>query len=149
MGTHEQLLYHVVFSTKEQKPALTNGFREKVFASLSSLIRERGGYVLGLGGHHDHVHLLVRIPARTSVADFVGELKTESIQRVNDSDGDTQRLAWQDGFAAFTVSPLDHGLLAEYIENQMDHHEVESFEDELIRLLESHAIRFDKRQVFD
>ena len=64
MSTHQQLLYHVVFSTKNRKPYLTDGFREQVFAYMAGAAKQLDGFALKIGGYDDHVHLLVRIPAK-------------------------------------------------------------------------------------
>ena len=72
MSTHQQLLYHIVFSTKNRQSWLTDGFREEVFAYMAGITTNQGGFAIRVGGFYDHVHLLVRIPAKLSVSDFVG-----------------------------------------------------------------------------
>ena len=37
MSTHQQLLFHIVFSTKNRKRLLTDGFREDVFAYMAGV----------------------------------------------------------------------------------------------------------------
>ena len=46
MSTHQQPLYHIVFSTKNRQPWLTDGFREKVFAYLAGTTKQLGGFPL-------------------------------------------------------------------------------------------------------
>ena len=38
MSIHQQLLYHIVFSTKKRQRWLTDGFRENVFAYIENQI---------------------------------------------------------------------------------------------------------------
>ena len=74
MSTHQQLLYHIVFSTKNRKRLLTDGFREDVFAYMAGVAEGIEGVAIKIGGFYDHAHLLLRIPAKVAVSDFVGTL---------------------------------------------------------------------------
>ena len=63
-STHQQLLYHIVFSTKNRKPYLANeDHRGEVFAYMAGIAKNLKGFALEIGGWVDHAHLLVRIPA--------------------------------------------------------------------------------------
>ena len=53
--------------------------------------------------------------------------------------------AWQEGYAAFTVSPTARSGVKEYIASQAEHHRVKPFREELIELLHRAEIEFDER----
>ena len=57
--------------------------------------------------------------------------------------------AWQDGYAAFTVSKSQVPEIAAYISGQREHHRVKTFEEEYRTFLTRHGIEFDERFVFD
>lgn len=143
MSTHQQLLYHIVFSTKGRRALLQNEkLREEVFAYLAATAKKLGGFPIIVGGYIDHVHLLVRIPAKESVSHFVGQVKANTSKNF-------EALYWQDGFGAFTVSPSVKDSVYAYIANQMEHHSQTSFEDEYLLLLQKHEVEFDRKYVFD
>ena len=149
MSTHQQLLYHIVFSTKNRKPMLEReSFRESVFAYLAGTSKALGGFALIVGGYIDHVHLLVRIPAKIALANFVGELKANCSKHINQTSGHNLKFGWQDGYGAFTVSPSQKQWVYRYIGNQMEHHSAETFEREYIQLLEAHGVEYDRKYVF-
>ena len=56
---------------------------------------------------------------------------------------------WQKGYGAFSVSPSHVPDLITYIENQMEHHKTESFQDEFRRLLRKYGLEWDERYVWD
>jgi hypothetical protein len=56
--------------------------------------------------------------------------------------------SWQEGYAAFSVSPSQVPVVKNYIRNQQEHHRKRSFEDEFVRLLKNCGIEFDSRYVF-
>ncbi|QDS92280.1 Transposase IS200 like protein [Roseimaritima multifibrata] len=150
MSTHQQLLYHVVFSTKNRKPYLRNEeFRESVFAYLAGVAKEIGGYALIVGGYFEHAHLLVRIPAKVAVSNFVGKVKGNTSKHINETSQIIKKFGWQDGFGAFTVSPSQKNSVYQYIANQMQHHAAESFESEHLRLLDKHEVQYDPRFVWE
>jgi len=68
MAPHQQLLYHVVFSTKDRRPLLEDtDFREKVWRYMAGTASNLEGHALRIGGYIDHAHLLLRIPAKSAV----------------------------------------------------------------------------------
>ena len=149
MSTHQQLLYHIVFSTSGRRRLLHDGIRDNVFAYMASICKRLEGFALEVNGFYDHTHLLVRIPAKIAVSDFVGKIKANTSKRINDKRGTPRNFRWQDGFGAFTVSRSMKDRVAAYIKNQMEHHAQESFETEYRTLLAKHEVEYDDRYVFD
>ncbi len=52
------LLYHIVFSTKDRRPLITLGYQSRVYEYIGGTIRGLGGVSLGINGMEDHVHVL-------------------------------------------------------------------------------------------
>jgi len=69
-------------------------------------------------------------------------LKKASSVWVHDELAEKQ-FAWQEGYAAFTVSASALSKVARYIDNQKEHHRVKSFLDELVEMLEKAGIDFN------
>jgi len=149
-STHQQLLYHIVFSTKNRKPYLANeDHRAKVFAYMAGIAKNLDGFALEIGGWIDHAHLLLRIPAKTAVSDFVGRLKASTSKHLNEASGLIKKFGWQEGFGAFSVSVSQQDKVARYIQNQVEHHKQETFENEYILLLDKHGVEYDSRYVWE
>jgi hypothetical protein len=53
--------------------------------------------------------------------------------------------AWQDGYAAFTVSQSQLESLREYVRGQVGHHRTKPFAEEYRAFLQRHQIDFDER----
>jgi putative transposase len=149
MSTHQQLLYHIVFSTKNRQRWLTDGFRENVFAYMAGTAKELSGFAITIGGFYDHAHLLVRIPAKIAVSEFVGQLKANTSKHINNTSGLIRKFGWQDGYGAFSVSVSAKDAVVSYIERQMEHHKTQTFEDEYVAMLKKHEVEYDQRFVFD
>jgi putative transposase len=134
--------YHVVFSTKERRPTIQDAWRERLHEYLGGTVRALGGVTQGIGGVQDHVHLLIGLKATHCLADFMRELKKASSTWVRD-ELEQRSFAWQEGYAAFTVSASARDPVVKYIANQPEHHRQRSFRDELIELLERAKIQYD------
>lgn len=143
--SYASLLYHVAFSTKERRPLITDSVRKPLFAYMGGVLREMGGKALIVNGTVDHVHLLMSLPAKVSAAEAMRVVKANSSKWVHQKWPNQRFFAWQDGFAAFTVSHSQMSAVHKYIQNQEAHHRKRTFRDELVALLRRHEVAFDER----
>jgi putative transposase len=144
-NTYTSLYYHVVFSTKNRQPFLGEAIRDRLFAYLGGIARENKMTALEVGGVADHVHLLVSIPASLAVSKAVQLLKGGSSHWVKETFRDMIDFAWQDGYAAFTVSESQLDNVQEYIRSQPEHHRTKTFVEEYRAFLTRHRIEYDER----
>jgi hypothetical protein len=72
------------------------------------------------------------------------ELKKSSSMWVHDEIG-LANFAWQEGYGAFTISPTAREGVKSYIANQEQHHHKQSYQEELIELLEKAGVQFDPK----
>ena len=56
-----------------------------------------------------------------------------------------QRFSWQEGYAAFTVSPSATDAVRDYIASQETHHRKNSFVEELKELLAKAGVEYDEK----
>jgi REP-associated tyrosine transposase len=59
--SYTNLLYHIVFSTKDRRPLITPEYEPRLYDYLGGTIRGVGGISLELNGTEDHVHLLAKL----------------------------------------------------------------------------------------
>jgi len=126
--TYSSLLVHLVFSTKERRRWLTNAFCERLFAFLGGVARNHGMRLLASGGANDHVHLLLSIHARVSLAKHVQVLKAVSSKWVHETFLNFAGFAWQEGYGAFSVGISQVDETVACIESQEEHHRRHTFE---------------------
>src|SRR5690606_19026570 len=96
---------HIVFSTKERRPFLQDGgFRDQMFRMLVHHVQQTGCVSASVGGHVDHVHLLVGLSRTLTIAKLVETVKAETSRWAKTIDGGHSRFTWQAGYGAFSVS---------------------------------------------
>lgn len=143
-STYLSLHYHVVYGTRERSPLIDISWRTRLHEYLGGTIRGLGGYPQGIGGVADHVHLLVGLKATHCLADVMRELKKASSAWVHAEIG-LEKFAWQEGYAAFTVSASGRDAVKRYIANQADHHRARTFREELIEMLQKAGVEYDPK----
>lgn len=140
------LLYHIVYATKERAPLITSALRPRLHEYLGGTVRALGGIALEVNGTADHVHVVARLPPIISVSDFLSKLKSGSSGWARRQTNG--RFAWQARFGAFTVSESQVERVRRYVRNQEAHHRKQSFEEEWKALLRAHRIEFDERHLW-
>jgi putative transposase len=143
-STYLSLHFHLVFSTTNRIPFIKAAWIDEFHSYLGGTVAGLGGVPQGTGGVADHVHLLVGLKATHCLADFMRELKKSSSAWVHEKVGELD-FAWQEGYAAFTVSPTARGGVKQYIANQEEHHRVKPYRDELIEMLRLAEVEFDEK----
>jgi REP element-mobilizing transposase RayT len=96
-----------------------------------------------IGGIDDHVHILASFKPTHRLADVLRDLKKSSSAWV--AEHFEPRFAWQEGYAAFSVSPSHLDAVRAYVNGQEEHHRRVGFVDELKRLLERNGVDYDPR----
>ena len=144
-NTYTQLLFHVVFSTKNRERTLTDGQRDALYKYIWGIHNNVNCHLDRIGGVDDHVHILTGLPTTLAIAKYVQEIKAGSSRWLKSQANFPRFESWQDGYAAFTVSYRDKDRVIDYIKGQVDHHRQETFLDEYRRMLTENGIVFDER----
>ena len=116
-----------------------------MWAYAAGICKNHGIFVHAIGGMDDHIHLLIQIPPSLSVSKTILAIKSNSSRWANDQG---TKFAWQQGYAAFSVSSSNVPAVVKYIRNQESHHRKMSFDEEFVALLEKHGVEFDPKFVF-
>ena len=143
-STYLSLHYHVVFSAKNRQPLIHGEIIDRLHEYLGGTVHGLGGFPQRVGGVADHVHLLFGLKATATLSDFMRELKKASSVWMRESGG-VHGFAWQESYAAFTISATARTAVAEYIANQEEHHRRRSFRDELILMLKKAEVEYDEQ----
>jgi len=90
------------------------------------------------------VHVLLALPGGRNLSDVMRDIKANSSRHLRQSGS---AFAWQDGYAAISVSPSQIPAVKRYIANQREHHRIRRFEEEYVTLLERAGAKFDPDEV--
>jgi REP element-mobilizing transposase RayT len=144
-NTYTSLTYHVIFSTKKREPVLDQSTCERLWPYLGGIARENEMKALEVGGASDHVHMLLSVPPTLALPKAIQLIKGGSSHWVKSHFPKLPSFAWQDGYAAFTVSESNVDAVRSYIRDQPEHHRKRSFIEEYRALLRKHKVAFDEK----
>jgi REP element-mobilizing transposase RayT len=143
-STYLSLHVHVVFGLKDRTGGIAPEWQGRLHGYLGGTVSGVDAIPLAIGGMPDHLHLLLGLRATHRLADVVREVKRASSSWVHDTIGQPL-FAWQEGYAAFTVSASGIRQVRAYIANQAAHHRRRSFQEELVAMLEKAGVPYDPR----
>ena len=118
-----RLYYHIVWATKERMPLITPDIEERLYGYLVGKADYLESIIHALGGVEDHIHLVVSIPPKHSVAEFVRKLKGSSSHHVNSEVlDDSGSFRWQRGYGIFSLGGKQLDKAVAYVRKQKLHH---------------------------
>ena len=143
--SYTNLLYHIVFSTKERRPLITPEYEERLYDYVGGTIRKISGISPELNGTSDHIHLLAKLRPDCALSDILRDLKANATGWMHDVFPSLKNFSWQRGYGAFTVSQSNVAAVRQYIARQKERHRNISFRDEFIQFLRENDIAYDER----
>ena len=114
--------YHVVIVPKYRRKEIFGRLRRQIGAILRDLCRQKDLELLEGKAMPDHIHMLLSVPPKYSVAMTIGYLKGKAAIRIHRELMGTKgtlfgRKFWARGYCVSTVG-LDEARIREYIRNQ-------------------------------
>ena len=114
--------YHIVFIPKYRRKEIYGKLRSDIGQILRQLCSYKGVDIIEAHAMPDHIHMLVRIPPKIAVSNFMGYLKGKSSLMIFERHANLKykygnRNFWAKGFFVSTVG-LDTKKVQEYIRDQ-------------------------------
>ena len=146
--SYVNLIYHIVFSTKDRNPIITEACESRLHEYIGGTIRGLGGIALAVNGTEDHIHILAKLRQDKAVSDVLRDLKANASGWMHKVFPDQKEFAWQNGYGAFTVSATQVETVKNYIANQKVHHQTQSFQDEFVLALQRNDVEYDEKYLW-
>ena len=143
MSTYTQILYQIVFGSKDYTDFLSKENQGSLFGYIVGMLRKRECHPYQVGGYGNHIHILTHLSTTITLADLVREIKKATHEMmVREKTLFKLFPGWQVGYGAFTYHISMKSVLIKYIQNQEEHHRKISFKEEMIELLNENMIPF-------
>ena len=114
--------YHIVFIPKYRRKAIYGKLKKDIGEILRRLCDFKGVEIIEAHACPDHIHMLVSIPPKLSVSDFMGYLKGKSALMIFERHANLKykygkRTFWAKGYYVSTVG-RNKATIAKYIREQ-------------------------------
>lgn len=143
------LFIHLIFSTKERFPFLSNDVRPELHAYMATVLANLNSPAVLINSVEDHVHILFNMSRTVTLAQVVEDVKKSSSRWIKMHGPNLVTFSWQAGYGGFCVSESNVPKVANYIRNQEQHHRATTFQEEYLEFLIKHKIQYDERYVWD
>jgi putative transposase len=141
--SYNQIWIHAIWSTKVRLPLIHAGVEKTIHQYLFDQLRELGCPVRIVNGMPDHIHALFLLSPRKSIADVIKQIKGSSSHYINANNLIDHKFAWQTGYAAYSVSESAVDKVFQYIKNQKEHHQQNTFQQEYEAFIELHGLKIN------
>jgi putative transposase len=143
MSTYTQILYQLVFRSKDNVPFLTMDNENMLFAYIAGILKNKSCHSYIVGGFESHIHIITHLHPSIAPANLIKDIKLASHKMILEN----RKLyygfnGWQVGYGAFTYHISSKDFRIRYVENQREHHKKISFREEYTQLLKEHSINF-------
>ncbi|MSP14041.1 MAG: IS200/IS605 family transposase [Chloroflexi bacterium] len=118
-----RLHYHLIWATYQRLPLLNADREMVVHATLRNKASEMNLWVHAIGNIEDHIHMVVSIPPKISVAECLRQLKGASSFAANHQLEADLPFKWQEGYGVLSLGERSLPTVVEYVQNQKHRHQ--------------------------
>ena len=119
-----RLHVHLIFSTKNREPLITDVVRDDLHRYMATVLRNMDCPPVTINSVADHAHILLELGRTVAVSQVVEEAKKTSSKWIKTQGAEFYLFAWQAGYGAFAVSESNVAVVYEYISGQPEHIEI-------------------------
>ena len=101
MSSYRQLLYHLVFRTKDSLPTINQDHTDQLYAYITGIIKNKSSHLYRINGVENHLHILTDLHPSIALADFLREIKASSSLWMKNSDYFPAFNGWSEGYGSF------------------------------------------------
>ena len=145
MATYTQILYHIVYGTKNHIGTLDLERYDELCKYTAGILQNKNCFVYKVGGYTEHLHILTELHPSVALADLVKDIKLAQSKWIKTNNIFPAFDGWQDGYGGFTCSWKDKDRIINYIANQIEHHRHKTFREEYVEMLQQAGIEFDEK----
>jgi putative transposase len=116
-----RLFYHAVWSTKDRQPLIDSTWEKDLYGYLWGKATALECIPHAINGMPEHMHIVLSIPPRLTVAIIIGHLKGASSHRINEQFL-AGKFAWQEEYSVFSISESALEKVVGYVNMQKQHH---------------------------
>ena len=147
-NTYHQIYLQTVFAVKYRNAVIDKAWKNLLCGVIGNLINETNCKTIIVNGVEDHIHCFIGLKPVVSVSELMKTVKAKSSKYINDHKLTPERFEWQDGYGVFSYRQNDVDSIYKYIQNQEEHHKIQSLREEYLDLLKEFKLEYDEQYIF-
>jgi putative transposase len=119
-----EFFYHLVWATKYRDPIIDNEIASLIRQEFKSACNKHESNPHAFGFMPDYIHIVVSIPPKVAMSDFIRQVKGASCSQINKTHGpkDRARFGWQTEYGAHSFAARSLDSVVAYVKNQAMRH---------------------------
>jgi putative transposase len=119
-----QFYYHLVWATKYRVLIIDDEIADLINREFKAACNKYESIPHAFGFMPDHVHLVVSIPPKVAVSEYIGRVKAMSSLKINQlsETKDRARFGWQTEYSAHSFAARSLDSVIAYVNNQAKRH---------------------------
>ena len=113
-----RLYYHIVWATKNRWALIDGDIEPDLYRYILKKTNDIECIPHAIGGIENHIHMVVSVPPKISISEFVRTIKGGSSHLANQR----KKFGWQRGFGVLSLGAKQLDTAVEYVKNQKDRH---------------------------
>ncbi|MDB5030446.1 IS200/IS605 family transposase [Mucilaginibacter sp.] len=147
-NTYTQIHIQCVIAVKFRQSVIEPIWKERLQQYITGILQNNGHKLIAINSMPDHLHLFFGFRPNQALSDLMRIVKSESSEWINKQRFNPTIFRWQEGYGAFSYARSQIKTVAEYIENQEDHHRKKTFLEEYKQFLDNFEVEYDDRYIF-
>jgi len=127
---YNNLYTHFVFTTLNRMPIILEKNRERIEKYITGIVNNNACHLYAIYANPEHIHFLVSRAPNMDEESLATIIANSSERFINDNKLCVGLFRWQQSCSAFSVSKGEISKVCNYIENQKEHHNKESYAEE-------------------
>ena len=148
-NTYTQLYIQCVFAVKFRKAMISSEWEERLRLYITAIVQNNKHKMIAINNMPDHLHLFIGLNPAQSISTIMQQVNGDSSEWINKARLTTTKFNWQSGYGAFSYSKSHIANVANYIKRQQEHHKSINFLEEYKKMLESFAIDYNEKYIFE
>jgi putative transposase len=142
-NSYTQIYIQFVFAVKYRKAIINENWEADLYKYITGIVQNNKHKLISINGMPDHIHILVGFHTTQSVADLMRDIKANSSKWINENNFTNEKFEWQTGYGAFSYSKSHLQNVINYINNQKQHHQKQTFLEEYKAFLDKFEIEYN------
>lgn len=105
-----------------QHPFITPDKETQLYPYIMNKAHSLGTIIHAIGGIEDHIHIIVSIPPKLAIAEFVKKIKGSSSRFFNTITNYSLQFSWQEGYGVLSLGSKQLDDAIAYVQKQKEHH---------------------------
>jgi putative transposase len=118
MSTYTQILYQLVFTTKDKKDTMIADGQERLYRFIWGIIKNKNCHLYRINGTENHLHIVTHIHPMIAPALLIKDIKLSTSDLIKKEKLFPKFDGWQDGYGAFTYASSAKDNLIEYVKTR-------------------------------